>query len=82
MSEVIRNHSSAKTISAILNSMLGGALLTLPVLFKSAGLLSSSIILLISAIISFITCRIYTFHAIDEDKDVEATIFRILGKKW
>ena len=82
MSEVVRNHSSFKTISAILNSMLGGALLTLPVLFKSAGLLSSSIVLLMSAIISFITCRIYTFHAIDEDKDVEATISRILGKKW
>lgn len=70
MSKVVRNHSSIKTISAMLNSMLGGALLTFPVLYKSAGLITSTIMLFVSAIISFITCRIYTFHAIDADKDV------------
>ena len=82
MSQVIRNHSSFATISAILNSTLGGALLTFPVLFRNAGIITSTIILFVSAIISFITCRIYTFHAIDADKDAEATIRRILGAKW
>ncbi len=51
------------TILAMFNNMLGGAMLSFPILFKDTGLISSSIVLILSAIISYATCRIYVLHA-------------------
>jgi amino acid permease len=64
------------------NSMVGGAMLTFPILYRSAGVVTSSIMLLLSGLISFVTCRIYVLHMSDSDRDVEWTIRRILGRKW
>lgn len=64
------------------NNMLGPAILSLPLIFRDSGVASGTIVLLISAIISFITCRIYVLHSSDEENDIEWTIRRILGKKW
>lgn len=64
------------------NSMVGGAMLTFPILYRSAGIATSSIVLLISGLISFATCRVYVFHMAAEDVEVESTIRRILGRKW
>lgn len=77
-----RVNSSITTVLAMFNSMVGGAMLTMPILFRSAGMVTGSIILIISGIISFITCRIYVIHMSNEDKDVEWTIRRLLGSKW
>jgi amino acid permease len=82
MQTVEKNNSSKDTVLAMFNSMVGGAMLTFPILYCSAGVITSSIILLLSGLISFVTCRIYVLHTSDEDKDVEWTIRRILGKKW
>lgn len=75
-------NSSMTTILALLNNMLGGALLSFPVLFKQKGLISSTIVLAVSAVISFSTCRIYELHSKESEKDVEESIKRITGKKW
>ena len=57
--------SSFSTILALYNNMLGGGLLTLPILFRDSGLISSIIVLAVSAVISFATCRIYVMHTKD-----------------
>jgi len=45
-------------------------MLTMPILFRSTGMVTGSIILVLSGMISFITCRIYVIHMSPEDKDV------------
>ena len=82
MPQTDQKNSSTSTILAMFNNMLGTALLSLPIVFRDTGLISSTIVLAFSAIISYVTCRIYVLHANKEDKDVEWTIRRILGKKW
>lgn len=77
-----RANTSTTTVLAMFNSMVGGAMLTMPILFRSAGMVTSSIVLIISGFISFATCRIYVVHMSEEDKDVEWTIRRILGGRW
>lgn len=57
-------------------------MLTFPVLFKKAGIITGIIVLIISSTISYITCRIYIMHLSANDKDVEDTIKRIMGIKW
>jgi sodium-coupled neutral amino acid transporter 9 len=39
-------------------------------------------VLVLSGLISYITCRIYVIHMSNEDRDVEWTIRRLLGSKW
>jgi amino acid permease len=79
---VERINSSTTTVLAMFNSMVGGAMLTMPILFRSSGMITGSIILIMSGIISYVTCRIYVIHMADEDKDVEWTLRRLLGSKW
>jgi amino acid permease len=69
-------------VLALFSNMLGAALLSIPLMFRDAGLLSSTVVLALAALVSFITCRIYALHSTEEDEDVEATIRRILGPKW
>ena len=57
-----KKNSSATTVLAMLNSMLGGAMLSFPILFKKTGLISSTIVLFLSGLISFATCRVYVLH--------------------
>lgn len=57
-------------------------MLTFPVLFQKAGIITAIIVLIVSCLVSYITCRIYVMHLAPEDNDVEDTIKRILGLKW
>lgn len=82
MSTSEKKNTSATTVLALLNNMLGGALLSFPIFFKTKGVLSGSLVLALSALISFLTCRIYVLHSKQDEKDVETTIRRILGRKW
>jgi amino acid permease len=77
-----KSNSSTSTVFTLVNSMIGGAMLTFPVLFRNSGLLTSIIVLFVSGFISYKTCRIYVIHLSEGDEDVEVTIRRILGKKW
>lgn len=70
------------TIFTIINSMVGGAMLTFPIQFRHAGLITSIIVLAISALISYKTCRIYAIHLSKKDTDVDDTIQRLMGYKW
>lgn len=70
------------TILAMFNNMLGPAILSLPLIFRDDGLLSGTMVMVVSALISFVTCRIYVLHCTEEEVDIELTIKRILGKKW
>jgi amino acid permease len=79
---VAKNNSSITTIFTLINSMIGGAMLTFPVLFQKAGILTGIIVLLVSCMISYKTCRIYVMHLAPNDRDVEDTIRRIMGVKW
>lgn len=58
-----KKSSSLSTVLAMYNNMLGGALLSFPILFKTKGIISSVIVMIVSAIISFLTCRIYVLHS-------------------
>lgn len=58
-----KKNSSLTTVLALLNNMLGGALLSFPILFKQKGIISSAIVVGASALIAFVTCRIYVVHA-------------------
>lgn len=62
--------------------MIGGAMLTFPVLFQKAGIVTGIIVLFVSCLISYTTCRIYVMHLAPKDNDVEDTIKRIMGLKW
>lgn len=62
--------------------MIGGAMLTFPILFREAGILTSVLVLVISSLISYKTCRIYILHLAPSDNDAEDTIRRIMGSKW
>ena len=73
-------NSSSTTILALLNNMLGAAMLSLPIMFREAGILSGTIVLAFSALVSYITCRIYVLHNSKDDSTVEETLKRILGK--
>ena len=57
-------------------------MLTFPVLFQSAGIVTGIGVLLVSCIVSYKTCRIYVMHLAPEDNDVEDTIRRIMGVRW
>jgi len=76
-----RKNSSLSTVLALYNNMLGGALLSFPILFRDAGLISSTIITVVSCVISYFTCRIYVMHNKKDEKTVEQSIRRILGRK-
>jgi sodium-coupled neutral amino acid transporter 9 len=77
-----QTNSSITTIFTLINSMIGGAMLTFPVLFQKAGIFTGILVLIVSSIISYKTCRIYVMHLSSKDNDVEDTIKRILGLKW
>ena len=78
----VQENSSVTTIFTIINSMIGGAMLTFPILFREAGILTSVLVLVISSLISYKTCRIYILHLAPSDNDAEDTIRRIMGSKW
>jgi amino acid permease len=79
---VQKENPSIRTIFTLLSSMIGGAMLTFPILFKTAGIVTGVIVLIVSSFISYKTCRIYVMHLAPSDTDIEDTIRRILGLKW
>ena len=62
--------TSFSTVLALYNNMLGGGLLTFPILFRDSGMITSIIVVALSAAISFATCRIYVMHTKDNEKNV------------
>ena len=75
-------NSSMSTIFALVNSMIGGTMLTMPILFLKSGIVTGILVLLVSGFVSYKTCRIYVTHLAKGDNDVEDSIKRILSSKW
>jgi amino acid permease len=53
---------SWRTICALVTSMIGVTMLTLPILFRDAGILIGVFVLIISGLISYKTCSLYLLH--------------------
>lgn len=72
---------SWRTTFALINSMIGGTMLTLPILFREAGIGIGVIVLIISGWISYKTCSLYVIHMSEKEGTIEDTIRRLLGRK-
>lgn len=77
-----RTKSSLETIFNISNTMMGSALLVMPINFYISGIISALIAATIMAIISYITANIVIIHSRDDEIDYPEAILRILGKPW
>jgi amino acid permease len=69
-------------VFALVNSMIGGTMLTLPLLFRDSGLITSAIILVLSGFISLKTCNLYMQHLASDEKDIQDSVKRILRGRW
>jgi sodium-coupled neutral amino acid transporter 9 len=74
--------SSFETIFNVSNTMMGSALLVMPVKFYSAGMFSSVISACIMGLISYYTCNLIISHSKDSEIDYPEAVERILGKVW
>ena len=74
--------SSFETTFNVANTMMGTALLVMPVNFYKSGIISSIIAAIIMAAISYWTCNLCVIHSRDDEIDFPVAIKRILGKKW
>ena len=63
------------TIVAIMNGMIGGTILVLPLLFMSAGILPSIISLVLIGLVNYISSKICIDHLAD-DADLPDTLNR------
>jgi amino acid permease len=57
---------SWQTICSILNTMVGGTMLTIPLLFRQSGLGTGLMVLMASGWISYKTCSLYIVHSARE----------------
>lgn len=77
-----KKRSSYETIFNISNTMMGSALLVMPIGYYKSGIITSLISSIIIAIISFITANIQILHSRDDEIDYPEAIERIIGKFW
>ncbi|EAR93202.1 transmembrane amino acid transporter protein (macronuclear) [Tetrahymena thermophila SB210] len=75
-------NTNPQTAFAILNSMIGGTILLLPIYFNNVGYLSSSMVIFITGIMCYKGADIYIQHLKKDEFDSQETIHRILGKGW
>ena len=73
--------SSTSAVLALYNNMLGGALLSFPILYRDSGLISSTIVIIVTCIIAYLTCRIYVLHSKPSEPNGEQAIKRLLGSR-
>jgi len=64
------------------NTMLGSAILVMPISFQQTGLITSFIACVFVAVISFITANLIVKHYKHGEADLPEQIERIMGKKW
>lgn len=77
-----RKRSSIVTIFNIANTMMGSALLVMPVNFYKAGIITSIICALFMMVISYYTCNLLVIHSRNSEIDYPLALRRLLGKKW
>ena len=67
---LIQINTTFNTIFSMTNTMVGGTILLLPVLFEKAGIILSIIVVFVSGFISYKTCDVYIQHLKYKEKDV------------
>ncbi len=68
--KAIRVNNSLATVFSLINSMVGSTMLVLPILFTNAGLVTATMIMIISGVISCKTCCIFIKHLKEKEFDV------------
>lgn len=61
-------------VIALLNGMIGGVMLVLPILILKAGTVLSFIIILVTGFLSFYSCYLYIQH-LGDHTDIDKAIF-------
>ncbi|KRX10480.1 hypothetical protein PPERSA_08782 [Pseudocohnilembus persalinus] len=75
-------NSSYNTITSLLNQMVGGTMLVLPLLFNQNGIIGGFFNMMITGIIEWRANLIYIDHFKEKEFDYQDTILRILGPKY
>ena len=77
-------HSSKQSTLAtsliISNNTIGSAVMILPIVLGSCGLITSLIVLLVIGFIQYITCNLCVIHMKENEPDLPEIIERVLGK--
>ena len=74
--------TSCQTIFNVTNTMLGSALLVMPINYYNSGLLSSMLASIVLAYVSCQTCKLLITHSRDDEIDLPQALKRVLGKKY
>ena len=80
--QVKKTNSNITTILSVFTSMMEGGMLTFPILFRATGIISSTIVLMISGLISYMSCRVYVVNVREEENSIEEMLIRVLGLRW
>lgn len=75
-------NSPISTSLSLLNSMIGGVMLVIPINFEETGIISSLIIISLSGYISYKTSSIYVTHLAPAEYDVQYSMARIAGRLY
>jgi len=75
-----KKHSNI--IFNIANTMMGSALLVMPINYYTTGMLSGVLAAGIIGYLSFKTANLIILHSLPEEIDYPEAINRILGKRW
>lgn len=67
--------STSMTLVALMNAMIGGTILVLPLLYLKSGWLPSLFITIFTGVINYISCKICFDHLLS-DNDLPASIYR------
>jgi len=59
-------NSNTMTVVALMNAMIGGTILVLPLLFLKSGIIISAIVTIITGFINYYSCKICLDHLQDD----------------
>ena len=76
------NQSTFVTALVICNNTLGTAVMILPIVFGTCGIINSLIIMCVIGFVQFITCKMILIHLKESEPDIPQITERILGKTW
>ena len=72
--------STFATSLIVCNNTLGSAVMILPIVFGTCGIITSLIVLLVIGFVQYITCNLCVIHMKENEPDLPEIIERILGK--
>lgn len=81
VSKGVHSRNSFETCFNVANTMMGTALLVMPIKFYNTGTITSVIGAIIMFAISYWTCNLCVIHSRDDEPDYPYAIRRVLGKQ-